>query len=363
MTLTRRWALSQRFATQRLSSAPLTRPDEVVRLLLCVQSQDPPLAAYSLGLRCRDEAAGAVLAAQDRGGYVRTHILRPTWHYVCIEDLRWLVDLTGRKVEAGMAARHRGLGFDDLVVGAGLAYLEELLAPGVPLTRKQIGPAMAARGLPGPGERVGHLLIIAELRGLICSGPMAGRDHTYLLVDQVAPPTDRLGRDEALARLVARFFAGHGPATITDLTRWAAVNQGDVARGLAATGSALESGEIDGQRHWWDPATVGPVTRDVTTYLLPVFDEAYLTYPRLNIERTSRHPFGAGPARFNEAGGGVVVDDLREIGVWKRFADKAGVRIVLQLDPAVTERERQRVDAAADRLAAFIGQPRVGSAT
>ena len=93
---------------------------DVVRLLTCVQAQDAPLAAWSLGMRMRPTTTYAgVLAEQAAGGWVRTHVLRPTWHFVAPEDLRWIQRVTARKVESSMAARHRGLGLDGSSVGEG----------------------------------------------------------------------------------------------------------------------------------------------------------------------------------------------------------------------------------------------------
>src|SRR5689334_14764446 len=93
--------LRRRLATQRLTSAGVRTGVEAVRLLTCVQSQDAPLAAWSLGQRMRDGTTYAdVLGEQSTGAWVRTHILRPTWHLVAAEDLRWVQTATGPRVES-----------------------------------------------------------------------------------------------------------------------------------------------------------------------------------------------------------------------------------------------------------------------
>src|SRR6187200_1696733 len=100
--------LAERLATQRLTSTPMERAIDVVRLLMGVQCQDAPLARYSIALRTglTDQEIRAEL---DAGAIVRTHVLRPTWHFVAVEDLRWMEALTSVRVEAKMAARHRQL--------------------------------------------------------------------------------------------------------------------------------------------------------------------------------------------------------------------------------------------------------------
>ena len=52
--------LAQRLGTQRLSSAPLPRAADAVRLLTCVQSQERDHAFSSLGMRSRKDRYGAV---------------------------------------------------------------------------------------------------------------------------------------------------------------------------------------------------------------------------------------------------------------------------------------------------------------
>ena len=166
--------LAQRLGTQRLSSAPLPRAADAVRLLTCVQSQERDHAFSSLGMRSRKDRYAAVQREFDAGAFVRTHILRPTWHFVAPEDLRWILALTSPRVLSSMAARHRQLGLEDPKhLGDGLDLLANLLQDKNFLTRPELGEAFAQRGSRiKPGEQLGHLLLVAEMRGQVCSGPM-----------------------------------------------------------------------------------------------------------------------------------------------------------------------------------------------
>ena len=76
----RQRALRRRLATQRLTSAPLPTAADVVRLLTCVQSQERDHSFFALAQRSRATTYAAVRAEHDAGAFVRTHILRPTWH-------------------------------------------------------------------------------------------------------------------------------------------------------------------------------------------------------------------------------------------------------------------------------------------
>ncbi len=346
------WVLRRRLATQRLSSAPLRRAGDVVRLLTCVQSQERDHAFFSLGMRSRADTYAAVLAEHDRGAFLRTHILRPTWHFVAPEDLRWILALTSSRVEPSMAARHRQLGLDDpRVVGAALELLAELLRDHRFRTRAEIGVQFAERGSPvAAGQQLGHVLLLAELRGLVCSGPTRGGQHTYALVDEVVPPGPSRTREESLVELVLRFFAGPGPASVKDFCRWSSLTQSDCRSALAEVGDRLESAEVDGQRLWWDPDVPARTTAEHPAYLLPVYDEVTLTYPLLDFPVAQGHP----AQETRDPFWAPVVVGHRNVGLWKRAVTGSRVRVEAHLAPGCGRVERAAVGEAAGRLAGFL---------
>ncbi|TPG12918.1 winged helix DNA-binding domain-containing protein [Pedococcus bigeumensis] len=346
-------ALAQRLGTQRLSSAPLARAADVVRLLTCVQSQERDHAFFSLAMRSRKDRYAAVQREFDTGAFVRTHILRPTWHFVAPEDLRWILDLTSPRVLSSMAARHRQLGLDDNTrLDDGLELLANLLQDKHFLTRPELGEAFVERGSPiKPGEQLGHLLIVAEMRGLVCSGPMKGAHHSYALVDEVIPPTPERSLDEAVVELVRRFFTGHGPASVKDFTRWATMTMADTKAALAQLGDELEEVEVDGIPHWFDPTQVrrrSPVAP--AAYLFPTYDEAVLTYPRVNFPALPDHPY----AEHTDPFWASIVLDGTNVGLWKRTVRPDVVEVEVRLAPAVAAEGREQVRVAAQRLAGFL---------
>jgi hypothetical protein len=347
--------LAQRLATQRLSSAPLPKAGDVVRLLTCVQSQERDHAFFSLGLRTRKDTYAEVRREFDSGAFLRTHILRPTWHFVAPEDLRWILDLTSPRVLSSMAARHRQLGLDDaLRVEHGLQLLTELLQDKTFRTRPELNDEFTHRGSPiKPGEQLGHLLLVAELRGLVCSGPLKGVHHSYALVDEVVPPTPSRTREEALVELVRRFVAGHGPTSVKDFTRWATLTVADTKQALAEIGDDLEEVEVDGIPHWFDPTQVrrrSPAAP--AAYLFPTYDEAVLTYPQVNFPALPDHPY----ADHNDPFWAWVVLDAVNVGLWKRTVRADVVDVEVRLAPGVTKDGRTQVRQAAQRLARFLGR-------
>jgi hypothetical protein len=346
-------ALAQRLGTQRLSSAPLPHAADAVRLLTCVQSQERDHAFFSLAMRSRKDRYAAVQREFDAGAFVRTHILRPTWHFVAPEDLRWILALTSPRVLSSMAARHRQLGLDDTKrMDAGLALLANLLQDKHFLTRPELGEAFAERGSPiKPGEQLGHLLIVAEMGGLICSGPMKGVHHSYALIDEVIAPAPQRSREEAVVELVRRFFSGHGPATVKDFTRWSTMTIADTKAALAELGDELEEVEVDGIPHWFDPTQVrrrSPAAP--AAYLFPTYDEAVLTYPQVNFPALPDHPY----AEHTDPFWACVVVDGTNVGLWKRTVRPDVVEVEVRLAPALPPDGREQVRVAAQRMAGFL---------
>ena len=345
--------LSDRLATQRLSSAPLPTAADAVRLLTCVQSQERDHAFFSLAMRSTSPTYAAVRAEHDAGAFLRTHILRPTWHFVAPEDLRWILALTSPRVLSGMAGRHRQLGLDDpRRLGDGLDLVSELLQDKPFRTRQEIGAAFGERGSSiTAGQELGHLLLVAELRGLICSGPMSGVHHTYALVDEVVAAAPPLERDAALRELVRRFFVGHGPASVKDFTRWSSLTGADTKAALADLGDHLEQVEIEGIPHWRDPAAVPRRRRGApAAYLLPVYDEVILTYPQITFPAAPDHPFATRPDPFWAR----VVLDRVNVGLWKRIVSADVVEVDVRLAPSVSEQGREEIRRAAQVMAGFL---------
>lgn len=343
--------LTQRLATQRLSSAPVATAADAVRLLGCVQSQERDHAFWSLGMRSRRRTYAGVQREFDRGAFVRTHILRPTWHFVVPADLRWILELTSPRVLAGMGGRHRQLGLDDpKVLSAGLDLLAKALQGKQFRTRRELGQYFADHGSPiTAGEQLGHLIMVAELRALICSGPMHGVHHTYALVDEVIARTPRLERDAALVELVRRFFTGHGPASVRDFTRWSSLTVADTRHALAFLGDSLEQVEVDGIPHWYDPHAVPRRSSAApAAYLLPTYDEATLTYPQVPFP--SDHP----EHRASDPFWATVVAGTRSIGRWKREVGPTTVTVTIDLAPGTSDADAQAADGAAGRLADFL---------
>ena len=153
----------------------------------CVQSQECLSAKWALALRAPGLTGDAIDEALARGDILRTHILRPTWHFVTPDDIRWLLALTGPRIDALAQPQYRQFGLDDKTRSRMHDVIVDSLSEGAHLTRAEIGEHLTREGIEAVGQKLGHIAYSAEVAGLVCSGPLAGKQHTYALLADRAP--------------------------------------------------------------------------------------------------------------------------------------------------------------------------------
>jgi hypothetical protein len=328
----------------------------VVGLLTAVQSQDYWGATWAVAQRTAGSTRAEIDKLFDTGVILRTHVLRPTWHFALAGDIRWLLDLTGPRILASAASRFRQLEIDGDVAARAKAIFEKELSGGRSRTRPELGEALRRNGIPTDGQRLPHLLMAAELEGLIVSGPLRGKAHTYMLLRERAPEARSLDREEALAELTRRYFVSHGPAQIPDAVWWSGLTVRDIRTGIALAGDALAHREINGKDYWFGagdgPATVG---RDVA-HLLPNWDEYTVAY---RDRAAAMHPeLSFDPALFSFGSilSNVVTGGGRVRGSWSRTVSGGRVRIEARLLAPLAAPEAAAVQGAADRITGFLGQ-------
>jgi hypothetical protein len=342
------WA---RLHCQRLAAGRLTRPADVVGWLGAVQAQEYPLAKWGLALRMRRATDASVERAFTAGAILRTHVLRPTWHFVTPADIRWLLALTAPRVRAAVAYYDRQLGITPAVITRANRAVARALSGGVELTRAELRAVLAGAGVAVEGtQRLAHVIMHAELDAVICSGARRGKQFTYALLDERAPTQRARSRDEAMAELARRYFISHGPAQLRDFAWWSGLASADARAGLEMSRQHLADDDIEGKRYWFVPSvrTLAPPGR--VAHLLPPYDEYLIAYkdrsasldPALWKPAAGRDPFAA-----------PVVLDGRVVGGWRRTAGSG--TITLDLPRRLSATDSRLVDEAARRYGDFLG--------
>lgn len=350
----RRWSIQHLLA-------PGTDVVSIVAALGAMQAQEFAEAKWSLAQRLwptTDEAMEAVFSA---GDIIRTHILRPTWHFVARDDLRWMLALSGPRVQSFFRYYYKQVGLSAGDLELGHRGMRTILSDGQPRARAELGRELEAFGLMVAGGRLANLMMHAELDGVVCSGPRQGKQHTYLLLDHRVPPgpLDDRPRDEAVADLVLRFFQSHGPATVRDFVWWSGLTATDAKAGIEAAGNALQAAQR-GKTSWYAPASAfdalerpaieagrdaEPVAR-----LLGVYDETLVGYQDLRY-------VVADPENGVEPFDRVLAVDGLSAGRWQRTIRPFSVLLEVELYGPLGAAELAAVRAEAERFGEFLGLP------
>jgi hypothetical protein len=347
---------ARRLKAQRLIGEPFRSPVDAVRWMGAVQSQDYAGGKWALGLRS-EAAAAAVDRLFDGGAILRTHVLRPTWHFVLPEDVRWLLDLTGPRIRISLAGRYRDLELDDKVVTRALAAFAAAMRDGRHLTRAELGEVLIAARISPAGQRLPHLIMRAELEGLIVSGPRRGKQFTYALLEERVPKARPVDRKEAVAELTRRYFRSHGPAQIPDFTWWSGLTMADARHGIELAGDALEHEVFEGKDYWFGagPRRAPRVTG--AAHLLPNFDEYAVGYRDRSAMIDAGRPIRLEVFSLSSLLSSSVIVDGIVRGSWRRVPAKTGVRIEVRVMDRLNAGDVAAVEAACRLLGRHIEGP------
>jgi len=360
-TLSLREIARLRLRNQRVMGGSFDSAVDAVGWLGAVQSQEYPFAKWSLGKRVASLTDGDVDTLLAAGQILRTHILRPTWHFVLPADIRWMMALTGPRIAARMRPAF-GAVMDDPLIQRGIDAMAAALAGGNRLSRAQLTRLIVGQGIVPTEQATIPMLMAAELQLVIVSGGLVGKVQTYALVDEVVPRLARFDRDWALAELTRRYFTSHGPATIADFVWWSGLTVADTRRGLAANGAngtGLEQLDVDGAAYFWAGDTSDPSVADdpsPTIHLMQAYDEYIVAYrsPRtpINVDGLA-HPSVLQRPPFTHA----IIRDGQAVGFWRRQPAKERLVIETSLLTDLTASERRALAAAAERYGRFVGLP------
>jgi hypothetical protein len=329
-------------------------PRDVVSRSCALQAQDYLGSLWAIGLRtggCTQDEIEREIAARS---IVRTWPMRGTLHFVAAEDVRWMLGLLAPRAIERAAGRHRQLGLDAETIDRAGALFASALEDDGEETRADMMQLLEDAGISTEGQRGYHLLWIHAQLGLICLGPMRGTQQTFVLLDDWVPPAEPLPREDALARVAHRYFAGHGPATVADLARWTGLTLTEARSGLAQVADTLECIEIEGAKYWSaeEPSCSAPA--DARLHLLPAFDEYVIGYADRRLILGEHYDEYNASVSSNGMFSPTVILDGRVIGTWKRIRRPKAVRIAVTLFEPLVDPDGALADAA-ERYGRFLG--------
>lgn len=339
----------------RMSGQQITAKDHktvsaLVAWMGAMQAQDYRMAKWAIGSRLPGATQEDVASAIDRGEIIRTHILRPTWHFVSADDIYWMLALSAPRIKSRMKSRNRELGLTGSVFSKCNAIIENALAQRH-LTREELLAEIKKGQIAIEANRGSHLLVQAELEGIICSGKTRDGKHTYALLGERVPGSNTFNEDESLAKLAERYFSSHGPATLQDFIWWSGLPVTQARHALEMVKEKFISETIDGQTYWLKGAyTLPGPGKDV--YLLPAFDEYVIGYKDRRACITPENHERA--ISSNGIFWPVILTGGKVAGIWKRALKRDKVVVTTDFFQRPGQAEKDMVEKAARMLGNFL---------
>lgn len=349
--------LLERFRVQRLHGTPFTTAAEAVGALCCVQSQDPLGAKWSLGMRVKGATDASIDRDNNAGKFLRTHILRPTWHYVLPADIRWILELTSPHVLRANRTQEKRLGLDGKVLARCEQAIGKALEGGNHTTREGLGKVLARAGIKAEGQKLAYVMMALELNAVVCSGAMQGKQHTYALLEERAGKgrkggEGKTGRAEGMAELLRRFVAGHAPTTIKQFCWWSGLKLKEAREAREALKSEFDREIIDGVE--WLRARAGSTkSQKPEAHLIPEYDEvlvgtADIGIPRLMADRRI-------PGRTTNTFDRPLLIGGEWVGTWRRTVGPKRVVLEVERFGRFTRVQAEAVEQEIARYEVFVG--------
>ncbi|MBA3826804.1 MAG: winged helix DNA-binding domain-containing protein [Ktedonobacterales bacterium] len=350
--------VAQRLLSQHLAGESWAHPAEVVQGLGAVQAQDYTQALWAIGVRLASATVGTVTQAITDRQILRTWPMRGTIHFVPAVDAKWLVNLSAPRMLARDGRRQALLELNETILGQCKDLCVAALADGQPMPRPALLQLFEDAGIRTQPSRGYHILWYLAQTGVLCFGPMQGKQPTFVLLDAWVPHARVLDRDEALATLAGRYIAGHGPATAHDFAWWAGLTLTDARRGLAAATPQLRQQQSDTSTYWLAADAPAQAQLDHTAVqLLPGFDEYLLGYQDRSAMLAAEHAPHIVPGS-NGIFQPMIVVAGQIVGTWKRAARQNSLGATLNPLRDVAPYAPQLAQAAAQYRAFWETTPR-----
>lgn len=343
-----------RLANQQLAKPNFKTPNELINWMGAMQAQDFTMAKWAIGIRLPNLKETLIEEAVNKGEILRTHVLRPTWHFVSAEDITWMLELSAPHIKSGMRGRHKQMGLSEAILKKSKRIIEKLLSDGEHLTRDEIMSEFKKARIDVSENRSSHFLMMAEFDGLICSGKMKNGNQTYALLESRIPKTKSLKREEALAKLAQKYFTSHGPATLQDFVWWSGLPVPDARKAIEMIKPDFVSGKIGEKEYLFDGSNNFPKKINESVHLLPAYDEFLISYKdrdaSLSLVDNKKTISNNGIFRP------VILINGQVKGIWKRA--KKNDKVVVEINFFQPQKKviQQKAGKAAMKLGSFLNK-------
>jgi hypothetical protein len=343
-----------RLINQQIAKPGFTTAGDIVSWMGAMQAQDYSMAKWALGIRLPGSTDELIESEIDKGKIIRTHALRPTWHFVSADDIYWMLDLTGPQIKASMKSRDKQLGLTENLVKKSNSIIEKALSNGNHLTREELIAELERAHIDTGDNRASHFFLRAEIESIICSGKIKKNKPTYTLLSEWVPGSNSLSREEAMMKLVRKYFTSHGPATLQDFVWWSGLSVNESKVALEMIRSDFVSETIGNKTYWFADSFSLPRLEKDLIYLLPAYDEFIISYQ----DRTASLPSGNHIKAVSDNGifRPFILINGQVKGTWKRGIKKDKVILETELFDSKDKAIKNMIEKVSARFGHFLNK-------
>lgn len=337
-----------RLLNQQICTTRFSKPSQVVSWMVAMQAQEYAMAKWAVGLRLKNVVDANIENAFNKGEILRTHVMRPTWHFVSPADISWLLALTAPRVHALNAYMYRQTDLSPKTLKRASEVIAVALEGNKFFQRSELQEILKNKKIVADTVRLAYIIMYAELEGIICSGPRKANQFTYALLKERAPSARNISREEALAEFVQRYFASRGPATVKDFVYWSGLSLLDAKKGMESLPSKFAQETINGKQYTWLPPgkTTGKALQ--TSFLMPDYDEYGMSYHDRSAIKSA---LTIKPeVLYNR----MLVIDGRIEGAWKRTQNKNEVLIETVPFVSLSAAKQKKLSQSIKRFRQFL---------
>lgn len=341
-----------RLLSQQLSNPKFDTPKDLVQWMGAIQAQNYTMVKWAVGIRLKSATIESVEEALQRGEIVRTHVMRPTWHLVAAEDIRWMLKLSARRIKSAYGSIGKELEITESLYCRCNSLIEKILEGNKSLTKEEIGIELNKVGIICDPHRLTHFIIRAEAEGIVCNGIDKGNKQTYALLEERIAPAKELNKDEALAKLADRYFRSHSPASQNDFVWWSGLSIKEARQAIGSIEPVLTTDKFASQDLFVHQSWSEDVTSGNVLHFLPSYDEYLISYK----DRTTVMPREHHPKAFNTFGifYPVIAYNGKIIGNWKKSIKKGDITFETSFFEKNQHIDKELIQQAEDRYKAFI---------
>lgn len=339
----------QRLHNQQVIDSSINSAEALISWFGAMQAQDYAMAKWAIGVRLKNITDQQIEEEINKAKIIRTHILRPTWHFVAAKDLKWMMQLSSPRVSTILKSYSKKVELTAEIHNKANELIINLLSGYKHLTREEIMVHLNENGIDTNELRSTHIMMHAELNGIVCNGIRRGKQFTYALMDEWITENRELNYDESLAELAKKYFQSHSPATLQDFVWWSGLTSADAKKAIDFNKNWLIEEKLNDKTYYRNHFEK-PNHKIESVIALPAYDEFLISYTDRSMVLEASHGVISGNGIFKP----IILKNGMVVGTWGRTISKNKVSFNKELFDSLNDEDLVELEKSFGKYVQFL---------